>query len=510
MSTGFKHPSKSQIVTPVSLAVDVAETPLSVTGAGTFGDVITAPLFPVVQKEFSYGGHPDLMYEYELLGGTVTYEDSMLKCNTGATLYGTAFARSNRHLRYRPGQGALFRFTAMFSSPVYGVSQTAGLYGGSENGIFVGYDYTDVSTRFGINRQSFGVREIQRLQVTAAASGAETATITLDGTPFAVPLTAGSVAENAQEIAEFAFTGWVAEAAGDTVTFLAENVGVKAGVFSISSTGTATGTYTQNAVGAAVTDDWVYQENWSHDRFDGTGPSGITLDPTAGNLFEIRFQYLGFGTVELLIENPETGKFVLAHRYEYANANTRPNVSNPTFAVGAAVSNVLAASDLTVSMGSFSAFVEGARRILGPVHGKGTEGTTAAAVPVLSIRNNSANVDGTPKVNLRELLPAYIAFAASGSNKPIRVRVIFNGTLTDPLWENYDETHSFASFDISATAISGGDVVLTTSFASGGGQAIDALPFDAGLIPGGIISIVIEPTGTAADYTASIAWKEDL
>ena len=481
-----------------------------ISGEGAFGDLITAPLYPALQADFVYGFHEDLTYEYTFGTGSLSYADAMVALATGASQYGTAYTRSVRVLRYRPGQGALFRFTAIFDTPIAGVSQTAGCYGGSENGLHFGYDYTDSETRFGVNHQYGGVRTIYTLEIDTPAGGAETFTVTLNGTGTNVSLTSGTAADNAQEIADTAFSGWDVEADGSHVHFLADNVGLRDGAYSVSSTGVADGTFTENATGAAVTDTWTYQEDWNYDKFDGTGPSGITLDPTKGNVYQIKMQYLGFGAIDYGIEDPDTGRFALCHRNEYANANTVPSSTNPTYYVGAACSALSNAGSITMYMGSMAGFVEGSKVVQGPNHGAESDGSVSAAVPVLSIRNNQIFVDGTSKVNLRDIFPTLVTVSGSGSNKPVEVQVILNGTLTAPLWVNYDSTHAFSAVDSSATAITGGDLILSTSFASGSGiPPVDLSSLDVDLRPGDVLSIVVNPTGTAVDYVASIAWKED-
>lgn len=480
-------------------------------GKGAFGDIVTTELTPKVQADFVYGQNTEAVYEYTLLTGSIAYTNGMVNLSTGATLYGTAYVRTNNVVRYRPGQGALFRFTALFDTPVAGVSQTAGLYGGSENGLFVGYNYADAQQRFGFCHQYSGIREIYTLEVTVASTGAETVTITLNGTAFPITVNSGTLAENAQEIAEQSFTGWTVEADGATVTFLASNVGARAGAYSVSSSGTLDGTMTERAVGAAVTEDWYYQNDWNIDQCDGTGPSAINLDPTKGNVFEIHFQYLGFGAIELHIEDPQTRRFQPVHRIVYANANTVPSVSQPIFSLGAAVSNVTAASDVTVSCASYAGFIEGERRVLGPEHGTDTSGNlgTTTELPIISIRNNETFVDGVSRVNLRDIFPNYISVAASGSNKPLVVRVVKGATLTDPLWTKYDATHSYVSYDTSATAYTGGDLVFSTIIANGTGIVENLGDIELSLRPAQTLTLVLETLGNAADYAASIAWKED-
>lgn len=487
-----------------------------VTGEGAFSDVITAELTPMCQRDFAYGGHDDEVYEYTFGTGSITYENSMAVLATGASAGGTAFMRTDRAVRYRPGQGALFRFTALFSAPVAGVSMTAGAYGGSENGLFVGYNYADTggpggTPRFGFCRQHDGLRDVHSLQITAAASGAETLTVTLNGTATNVSLTAGTVAENAQEVAATSFSGWVAEASGDTVYFLANNVGARSGAYSASSTGTATASFTQKLAGQATTEEWVYSSSFNIDRLDGSGVSGFELDPTKGNVYQIRMQYLGFGAIDFGVEDPQSGRFIVAHRYRYANANTVPSSSNPIYQIGGAVSNVTGASNSTVSIGSVAGFVEGTFAVLGPSHGQTAEGNVSAETPVLSIRCNQIFSDGISRVNLRDILPTFLSVSGSGSNKPIRAKLVLSGTLTDPLWNFYAATHSFVSYDTSATGISGGDVIFETSFSSGSGVAIDLTGIKISVRPGtrSVLSVVVEPTGTAADYVASLAWRED-
>jgi hypothetical protein len=138
------------------------------------------------------------------------------------------------------------------------------------------------------------------------------------------------------------------------------------------------------------------------------------------------------------------------------------------------------------------------------------DGNISVATPVLTLRNNLIYVGGAPRVNMRDVLPTIISVSASGSNKPIKVSLIKNPTLTSPLWVAYDPTHSFASYDTSATGYTGGDIIFASSFSSGSGIEIDLFNLDIILRPSDLLCLVIEPTGTAADFVASMAWKEDV
>lgn len=64
----------------------------------------------------------------------------------------------------------------------------------------------------------------------------------------------------------------------------------------------------------------VYQADWNVDRLDGSGVSGITLDPDATQIYLIDIEWLGVGSVRtgFIID----GSFYFAHIFD--NANVRP------------------------------------------------------------------------------------------------------------------------------------------------------------------------------------------
>lgn len=72
----------------------------------------------------------------------------------------------------------------------------------------------------------------------------------------------------------------------------------------------------------SVVDTTVPQSQWNLDTMDGTGPSGITLDPTKSQIFLIDIEWLGVGAVRtgFVID----GNFRYVHKFR--NANVRDNV----------------------------------------------------------------------------------------------------------------------------------------------------------------------------------------
>lgn len=75
----------------------------------------------------------------------------------------------------------------------------------------------------------------------------------------------------------------------------------------------------RTSAGGASVDHEIYSEEWSVDRMNSAGPSGNLIAPTFGNIYEIRFQWLGVGFVhyyvngQLVHELPNPGKFRAAY-----------------------------------------------------------------------------------------------------------------------------------------------------------------------------------------------------
>ncbi|OGB86089.1 hypothetical protein A3J41_01045 [candidate division TM6 bacterium RIFCSPHIGHO2_12_FULL_38_8] len=106
-------------------------------------------------------------------------------------------------------------------------------------------------------------------------------------------------------------------------------------------------------------DTWIPQTSWNQDKFNGSGASGVTLDPTKGNIYKIQYQWFGFGAINFFIENPNTGALVLVHQIQYANANTATSLLNPALQLMAEVINTTNATNVTLKTPSFAGIIEG-------------------------------------------------------------------------------------------------------------------------------------------------------
>ena len=142
-----------------------------------FGEQSVAEPTPAVQLQFPYNINTDLVEKRENNAGSITQSGSMAVMQSGASANSAAHMLSRIPLKYNPGQGALVRFTALFTTGVANSIQVAGI-GEVGDGLFFGYN----GATFSILRREKGVPEIQTLTISAGAgSSSGNITINLDG-----------------------------------------------------------------------------------------------------------------------------------------------------------------------------------------------------------------------------------------------------------------------------------------------------------------------------------------
>ncbi len=339
-----------------------------------FGSIHTESMTPQYQTDAVYGLNSGQVTARASGSGTVTAVASEFVCTTGTTVasYGVLLGRNR--LRYRPGQGVIVRYTGRYSDPGANSYQLIGV-GHAEDGVYFGYGNTNdlTDTRFGIIYVKNGVRETRTLTVTVGAEEASDCTITLNTTSvFTVPLTAASnVQRTVYEIATYSgYTGWDAYAVGATVVFVRQSSGPASGTYSFAAGTTgAAATFTQTKAGVASTDTFIPQAEWNGDKLDGAGASGVLLDPTKGNVFQVHIQQLGYGAlvfqVEVVTPTGNSVEFVTVHTIKNPNSVTGPIFGNPSFPFTMAAYSAGSVTDLAVRTASFAGFVEGPKMLRG-------------------------------------------------------------------------------------------------------------------------------------------------
>jgi len=475
--------------------------------ATVFGDLSVTENRPIVQIDALHGVLDDVHETFSATGGSTAWKTDHggkeFQCSTGTNVGGYGLIRSKKTLRYRPGEGIIMRFTARFASPVALLAQRAG-------GIGVGTELSfghDGDNGFGVLHRTGGRLEIRTLTISAAASGAETGDIELDGTTYSVSVTSGTAAHNAFEIATDSQFGtdktWQAQQNGDTVVFIKSAVGTATGAYSIGSDGTFAGSLAQTGAGTVVTDAWYYQSDW-----DITDPFGDGLfDPTKGNIYQIEFGYLGYASIKFSIYNPNDGSWVTVYTLKYPNSAEVPHLDIPNFKIGWFAASLGSTTDASIYGASAAGFVEGERASFRnpTAHSNSKSNVGTTLTNIISIRC-SKQFRGF--VNLSEVLPQFISVAVDGT-KPAQVQVHLNATIAgEPNWTSHTDD-SFVEYDTAGTTISSETELAAFSLSKTGDKILDLKQYEVFLDRGDVLTVAVKATSGTTDVDAAIGWLED-
>lgn len=485
---------------------------LRVTGDSSktaFSELQVESLSPVTQISARFGLLQNVLtVTDDLVSGTNSVEDDKFTCQTGVSAIGLASILTLRQMSTRAGQGTVARFPAIFNIGVTDNNQAAGLIT-SEN-LFV---FAYLSTAFGILFARDGLDELQELTLTVAASGAETATITIDGIPRIVPLTGNGVLfEDAYEISLFLNANVINynfSSNGATVIAQAVISGAM-GSFDYSSDGVSTGTWDQLIIGADPVTTFIPQSLWNQDTRLIGEPEEI-LNPQVNNTYQIQLN----GSADFYIEDSLTKDQVLVHRISFMNNTPLSNAGNAAFRVGWLNRNVGNTSNVKLQGEYAGTFIEG------PIYydtipaGVSNSQTIPAdpliKTSVLILRNR---LSFAGKINRAEILP-YIINAATESSKPVSFALILNPVFSGPVNFQYvNKESSLVEFAIDAVIVTGGLEIGSILVESGSPQSIGFNTTEkttTAVYPGSMIAIVAtHQNGGAGISHASTSYQEDL
>jgi hypothetical protein len=456
----------------------------------SFGDLATSESNAVVQASAQYGILKDVVTNVGP-SGTAIEAASLYSVTSGTNVAGFGAITTDESLIYRPGQGEKDLFSARFGTPQALSEQFSGL---ANTTSAIGFGYN--GTEFGILLRGSGAIEIQELTVTTPATGAENATVTIDGTGYTVPLTSGTVQHNANEIAISLVSqvlAWSFHAVDDQVIATSLIAAPVAGAFAFSS-GTAVAAWAQDAAGVLPDDIWTPRAEWSVGADDGFNPNLI-------NSYKIQ---VGSGIVFFSIISRETNAYEIVHILNRNNLVTAIILENPTFGHTWYALNRGGTTSVTTE-GSFSGlYREGPNRIISADDSIQNTliGVSTTPIPIVTLRSRLA-INGV--VNLATAIVRGLQ-VSSDSSKTFVVTLIRNGTLTDPVFQYIDESTSVMDVDVSATSVSGGDAFSI----SGLGEVVSD-DLDNRLDQGDQLTIAVNVTANpASEFTSTLTFVEDL
>lgn len=260
-------------------------------------------------------------------------------------------------------------------------------------------------------------------------------------------------------------------------------------------------------------DTLVAQASFNLDKLDGTGASGLTIDPTQEQLYVIEFQWLGAGRARLgIVVN---GSHVFCHVFDGGNVLTVPYFKSPLLPIRYELTNTGTAASLTqMTQTCCAAFSEGGFDSLGFAisQDSGTTGKSIASgtpVPIIVVRLKTAFQRG-------RIYP--LSFSV---NCPTSIdfiyRLVINPTLTGATFAAGNTTGAATEYDLAATALSGGTIAqvgyvsLASKASSGVAGTIAPHYFIASNLLSGVadtLALVAVPIGGAGTFFGALSWQE--
>lgn len=300
----------------------------------------------------------------------------------------------------------------------------------------------------------------------------------------------------------------------------AANVRRRAGYFDASNgifleeSGTTVNIVRRTFTSGAAVDNAVAQASWNVDKLDGTGFSGKILDLAKANILMVDLQWLGVGRVRVGFDID--GTFYPAHQFLNANSlstvyMTTANLPlryevEATGAIGGAA-DLVAICSTVASEGGYE-LEYGYQRSSGSI----TPISVTTRRPVRSIRPKATF---NSIVNRGQIIAESIDVTAATNN--CYWELVYGGVLTGASFGSAG-TNSIAETDVAATAISGGDVILSGFVVAGAGSSrsqttaspLSRLPLTvdiAGANPIPLTLVATSFTGTCS-LTSAITWRE--
>jgi hypothetical protein len=238
----------------------------------------------------------------------------------------------------------------------------------------------------------------------------------------------------------------------------------------------------------------VAQSSWNGDKLDGSGASGITLDTTKAQIMFMDFEWLGAGSVScgFVID----GEYITAHTFDNANEITAVYMQTATLPIRLEIENTATtASSSSMKQICSSVMSEGGyeQMSIEQVARRTTTltGISSTFVPLVSIRLASDSLGSVIIPKQVRVLPI--------ANGEYEVALIRNATLTSASYDT--TTFSHVDFDVSATAMTGGEIVLNeyaTASNQSGAQSQSDLVYNFDMQLGATIA------GTSDVYTVAV------
>ena len=490
---------------------------LKVETVGDLSETVVATLTPIFNSHFLYDKINTQQFLPQTAGSaTVAVSASVCTLNVSSA-FGFATLQSTTFLQYLSGAANLVRFSAIFGSGVVGNVRRVGL-GTATNELTFGNN----GAEFGVFHGSGGQQHEVEFTVSAAENTTDTYDVVLDDIPYVITLTnaGGDIGFTAHEISQK-----LSDDSDFTAAWHAINIDEVVIINSLRATDRS-GTYSFTAralgsmVGAFATITNGELTTYAHTAATdcNINPNLIrSLDLSKGNVFQIKYTWLGFSQVEYSVLDPITGVMEPVHIIRHQNTATAPYIQNPHLPFLANNFNASNNTSVDLKLVSVGLFTQAnIQRVHSPAFAinstKTIAGSTEQTIFALKCRYSMGGLLMRSRMIIRHL-----TFATESTKNTI-FKIIKNPTLVGagttgdyPDWQFHEENNSAALEDTTSLTHTGGTIVDDVVLAGGTSIVESFENGDLVLHQGDILLITAEfAGGGSADMTIAIQWVFDL
>lgn len=258
------------------------------------------------------------------------------------------------------------------------------------------------------------------------------------------------------------------------------------------------------------TDQWISQSDWNIDQMDGSGASGLTLDPTMGNIYGIRRLGSEFGTIEFYVSDPMTTELLPVHRVSNANQSDQTLIQAKNLPLRAEVANDTNTSDLLLRTAWAIAGVEGIPndKIETRQAFYSTKEVPANVETNVFTLRNKETIGAVPNRTPIRFLMLSVAAQAGTINVSFNIRR--NAALTgDTTFTDIDSNNSVIAYNTNGDYVAGtGSISLPLQVASFDSYVVDLTPLDMPLPIGETITVTAFTQDAVSRCSVGLSWME--
>jgi hypothetical protein len=250
-----------------------------------------------------------------------------------------------------------------------------------------------------------------------------------------------------------------------------------------------------------VVEERIAQADWNLDPMNGTGMSGLTLDPATANIYGWAIEWLGVGvTTAFAVIN---GAIWPLHRFYNANAKPGVYMTTATLPVRYEIVNTGDSAGASMTQICSTVISEGGRSSASAsshVAGNGTTTrtvTSSVPLPIVAIRPGLTFEGVTNRITT---LPSGVdIYTGSAQDAPLYWQLVRGGTTLGGSWGTADAL-SCMEVNTSGTAITGGQVI-----AAGYDRPSAGVPtLDLAAIVAQELYLTVDAAGTASTELALV------